>query len=68
MFPLVSVNDDFVTVVAFKPRAVMNAIRKVSKSFFISFFLCVVIGLVAICCGVGALPFYGCALLSIAFG
>ena len=35
----------------------MNAIRKVSKSFFISFFLCVVIGLVAICCGVGALPF-----------
>ena len=42
---------------AFAPRAVMNAIRKVSKSFFISFFLCVVIGLVAICCGVGALPF-----------
>ena len=35
----------------------MNAIRKVSKSFFISFFLCVVIGLVAIYCGVGALPF-----------
>ena len=35
----------------------MNAIRKVSKSFFISFFLCVVIGLVAIYCGVGALLF-----------
>ena len=55
--PLANVCSYVEVTSAFAPRAVMNAIRKVSKSFFISFFLCVVIGLVAICCGVGALPF-----------